>query len=74
MLRLALAALAGALSVFGYAPYGVALLPIASLALLFALWRGTPSFSRAVVPANALLMAAGFMLFGFQLAAFVRSQ
>ena len=39
MLRPSLAALAGALTVFGYAPFGVALLPIATLALLFLLWR-----------------------------------
>ena len=36
---LAFAALAGALTVFGFAPFGVAALPIVTLALLLALWN-----------------------------------
>ena len=60
MLRLVLAALAGALTVFGYAPFGVALLPIATLALLFALWRDAAT-PRA---AAALGFAYGAGLFG----------
>jgi hypothetical protein len=53
---------------------GVELGQLAALSvmvLLFTLWRGTRGFSAAVVPANAVLMAAGFILFGFQLAGFV---
>ncbi len=60
MLRAALAALAGALTVFGYAPFGVALAPIATLAVLFALWRDSPT-PRA---AAALGFAFGAGLFG----------
>ncbi len=39
---LALAGLAGALTVFGYAPFGWAGLPILTLALLFGLWHRAP--------------------------------
>lgn len=39
----ALAAAAGALSVFGYAPFGVPALPLVALAILFALWNAAPS-------------------------------
>ena len=41
------AALAGALTVFGFAPFGLALLPIASLAALFLLWRDASTPKRA---------------------------
>src|SRR5262249_39305224 len=37
-LKLALAAFAGALSVFAFAPFGFSALPIVTLAVLFALW------------------------------------
>ncbi|HET9339684.1 MAG TPA: apolipoprotein N-acyltransferase [Casimicrobiaceae bacterium] len=47
MARSVLAALAGALTVFGFAPFGVALLPVATLAVLFLLWRDEPSPRRA---------------------------
>src|SRR5512134_2436503 len=47
MSRSALAALAGALTVFGYAPFGVALVPVATLALLFLLWRDASTPRRA---------------------------
>ncbi|MEO8485010.1 MAG: apolipoprotein N-acyltransferase [Betaproteobacteria bacterium] len=47
MLRAFLAALAGALTVFGYAPFGVALLPVATLAVLFMLWRDAPAPRQA---------------------------
>ncbi len=53
---------------------GVELGQLAALAvmvLLFALWRSTPGFSRAIVPANAALMAAGFLLAGYQLAGYL---
>ena len=38
------------------------------MVLLFALWRRSRSFDRAIVPANGLLMVAGFLLAGYQLA------
>jgi hypothetical protein len=53
---------------------GVELGQLAALSvmvLLFALWRGTRGFARMVIPANALLMAAGFVLFGYQLAGYL---
>lgn len=37
------------------------------MVLLFALWRRSAHFDRAVYPANVLLMCAGFLLFGYQL-------
>ncbi len=46
-LRAALAAAAGALSVLGFEPFGVAALPIVALALLFWLWNGAPSARAA---------------------------
>ena len=52
---------------------GVELGQLAALSvmvLLFAGWRNTRSFQPAVVPANIALMAAGFMLFGYQLAGY----
>ena len=39
VLRLLLASAAGAATVFGYAPFHVALLPLATLAVLFWLWQ-----------------------------------
>jgi hypothetical protein len=56
---------------------GVELGQLAALSvmvLLFALWRGSRGFDRAIVPANALLMAAGFLLFGYQLAGYLLAQ
>jgi len=41
------------------------------MVLLFALWRSTGNFNRAIFPANVLLMAAGFVLFGYQLAGYL---
>jgi hypothetical protein len=41
------------------------------MVLLFALWRSTRSFQPAIFPANVLLMAAGFTLFGYQLAGYL---
>jgi hypothetical protein len=40
------------------------------MVLLFALWRSTGNFNRAILPANVLLMAAGFLLFGYQMAGY----
>ncbi len=48
-LRLALALSAGAATVFGYAPFDVALMPFATLAVLFWLWQ------RAETPREAAL-------------------
>lgn len=47
------------------------LVALSVMALLFALWRGTRGFAAAVVPANSVLMAAGFALFGYQLAGYL---
>ena len=59
-LRLLLACGAGALTVFGYAPFHVALLPFATLAVLFWLWH------HAATPREAALegLAFGIGLFG----------
>jgi apolipoprotein N-acyltransferase len=58
-LPLAAAAVAGAATVFGFAPFGVAFLPVLTLAVLFALWQtATP---RA---AAAQGFAFGLALFG----------
>lgn len=49
---------------------GVELGQFAALALMliaFQLWRGTGTFNRGAYAANVLLMAAGFVLFGYQL-------
>jgi hypothetical protein len=56
---------------------GVELGQLAALSvmvLLFALWRGTRGFDRAIVPANTVLMVAGFLLFGYQLAGYLLAQ
>ena len=46
----ALAALAaGAATVFGFAPFGVAFLPVVTLAFLFALWQGAATARAAAV-------------------------
>jgi hypothetical protein len=53
---------------------GVELGQLAALSvmvLVFALWRGMRGFSAAVVPANGILMAVGFALFGYQLAGYL---
>lgn len=57
---IALATLAGALTVFGYAPFGWAGLPIATLALLFGLWHR----ARRARDAAWLGFAFGAGLFG----------
>jgi apolipoprotein N-acyltransferase len=56
----ALAAASGALSVLGYAPFAVPVLPLAALAVLFALWNAAPT-PRA---AAALGFAFGIGVFG----------
>jgi hypothetical protein len=56
---------------------GVELGQLAALSvmvLLFALWRGTRGFDRGIVPANTVLMVAGFLLFGYQLAGYLLAQ
>jgi hypothetical protein len=47
------------------------LVALSLMVLVFALWRRSPSFNRAVIPANVVLMAAGFLLFGYQIAGFL---
>src|SRR5690606_23384642 len=47
------------------------LLALTVMVLLFALWRSTRHFNAAIVPANGVLMAVGFLLFGYQLAGFL---
>ncbi|MCR5878721.1 HupE/UreJ family protein [Phenylobacterium sp. J367] len=46
------------------------LLALSVLVLVFAAWRATPAFRRTAVAANLLLMTAGFVLTGQQLAGF----
>lgn len=45
-------------------------LALSFILILMTLWRQSPSFQRGVVPANALLMCAGLVLTGYQLAGF----
>jgi len=56
---------------------GVELGQIAALTvmvLVFALWRRTQNFKSAIYPANVVLMTAGFILFGYQLAGYILRQ
>lgn len=58
-----LAALAaGAATVFGFAPFGVAFLPVITLGFLFALWQGAPT-SRAAA-ATGFAFGLGLFLAG----------
>src|SRR5947207_6052529 len=59
-LALAIAAVAGVATVVGFAPFGVAHLPILTLSLLFALWNGA-SWPRAAAETG---FAFGLGLFG----------
>jgi apolipoprotein N-acyltransferase len=59
-LALAMAAVAGVVTVVGFAPFGVAHLPILTLSLLFALWNGASS-PRAAAETG---FAFGLGLFG----------
>jgi hypothetical protein len=55
---------------------GVELGQFAALALIllaFQLWRRTGSFNRGAYAANVLIMTAGFVLFGYQVAGYVVS-
>jgi hypothetical protein len=47
------------------------LLALTVMVLLFTLWRATRGFQSAVAPANGVLMVAGFLLCGYQLAGFL---
>src|SRR5439155_12630306 len=60
VLALAMAAAAGVATVVGFAPFGVAHLPILTLSLLFALWSGASS-PRAAAETG---FAFGLGLFG----------
>ena len=46
------------------------LLALTLMVLLFTLWRSTASFPRSAHAANLLLMTAGFLLTGYQLAGY----
>ena len=55
---------------------GVELGQLAALSILlagFTVWRSTRSFIRDAYLANVLIMAAGFALFGYQLAGYVQT-
>ena len=55
---------------------GVELGQLAALSILlagFTVWRSTRSFIRDAYLANVLIMAAGFALFGYQLAGYVQA-
>jgi hypothetical protein len=47
------------------------LVALGVMVLLFALWRSSGNFRRAIYPANVLLMAGGFVLFGYQIAGYL---
>ncbi len=69
----ALALVAGALTVLGFAPFGAALLPVVTLAVLFALWRDAPTPRRAAVTGFAFglgLFGAGVPWIGIALVSF----
>jgi hypothetical protein len=56
---------------------GVELGQLAALSvmvLVFTGWRRSRSFGKAVLPANALLMALGFVLVGYQIAGYVAAR
>jgi apolipoprotein N-acyltransferase len=59
-LALAMAAVAGVVTVVGFAPFGVAHLPVLTLSLLFALWNG----ARSPRGAAEIGLAFGLGLFG----------
>lgn len=46
------------------------LLALGAILIVMGYWRWTPSFRRHAFAANAVLMTAGFMLFGYQLAGY----
>ncbi len=49
------------------------LLALSAILILMGYWRRTTSFMRHAFAANAILMAAGFLLVGYQLAGFALS-
>jgi hypothetical protein len=56
---------------------GVELGQLAALSvmvLVFTGWRRSPGFGKAVLPANAVLMALGFVLVGYQLAGYLNAR
>ena len=44
------------------------MLALGAILILMGFWRRTPSFMRHAFAANTLLMAAGFVLVGYQIA------
>ena len=47
------------------------LLALGSILIVMGFWRRTPSFFRHAYTANAVMMAAGFVLFGYQVAGYL---
>ena len=45
-------------------------LALSFILILMTMWRRSPGFQRGIVPANALLMCAGLVLTGYQLAGY----
>jgi len=45
-------------------------LALGAILIAMSYWRWTPSFRRHAFTANAVLMTAGFILFGYQLAGY----
>jgi hypothetical protein len=46
------------------------LIALSIILILMTLWRRSPSFNRSVLVANALLMCAGMVLTGYQMAGY----
>jgi hypothetical protein len=46
-------------------------LALAAILIAMGFWRRTPSFARHAYAANVVIMAAGFLLIGYQLAGFI---
>jgi hypothetical protein len=49
------------------------LLALSGILIVMGFWRRSPAFSRQAFAANAILMTAGFVLMGYQLAGFFLS-
>jgi HupE / UreJ protein len=70
-LQLAREGLATNLVAFNLGVEAGQLAALSVMVLLFTLWRATAGFRPAIVPANVLLMAVGFLLFGYQLTGYL---
>ena len=47
------------------------LLALGAILIIMGFWRRTPSFFRHAYTANVVMMAAGFVLFGYQVAGYL---